>query len=56
LIETIFELLSPFLRTREIYMNISYLKPSMIDYMDSPVPFFIGMSDLLWNLEDGGGA
>ena len=37
-------------------MNISYLKPSMIDFMDSPVPYFIGMSDLLWNLEDGGGA
>jgi len=29
-------------------MNISYLKEEMIDYIDSPVPYIIGVSDSLW--------
>jgi len=50
LIETLMELLSPILSTRLIYLNIAYLKnEEMIDYLDSPVPFIIGMSDFLWN-------
>jgi len=49
LIETVMELLSPFLNTRHIYLNIAYLKDeNMIDYLDSPVPYIIGMSDTLW--------
>ena len=30
-------------------MNISYLKQEMIDYMDSPVPYIIGISETIWN-------
>lgn len=30
-------------------MNISYIKEDMIDFMDSPVPYLIGMSDSLWD-------
>ncbi len=49
LIETLLELLNPILNTRHIYLNIAYLKDeSMIDYLDSPVPYMIGMSDTLW--------
>lgn len=29
-------------------MNISYIKEEMIDYIDSPVPYLIGVSDELW--------
>lgn len=29
-------------------MNIAYIKGDMIDYMDSPVPYIIGMSDTVW--------
>jgi hypothetical protein len=29
-------------------MNIAYIKGDMIDYMDSPVPYIIGMSDKVW--------
>lgn len=47
-IETIMELLSPVLHVRQVYMNISYMKDEMVDYMDSPVPYIIGMSDVQW--------
>ena len=30
-------------------MNISSLKQEMIDYIDSPVPYIIGISDQVWN-------
>jgi hypothetical protein len=29
-------------------MNIAYIKADMIDYMDSPVPYIIGMCDKVW--------
>ena len=48
LIETISELLAPLINVRTVYINISYLKDEMIDYLDSPVPYIIGMSDLVW--------
>lgn len=30
-------------------MNIANLKFDMIDYIDSPVPFVIGISEIVWN-------
>lgn len=30
-------------------MNISYISESMIDFLDSPVPYLIGMGDVLWD-------
>ena len=48
LIESLFEVLQPILNSREVYMNIAYIKGEMIDYMDSPVPYIIGMSDTVW--------
>ena len=48
LIESIFELLSPILNSRDVYMNIAYIKEEMIDYIDSPVPYIIGMSNKVW--------
>lgn len=48
LIESIFEVLQPILNSRDVYMNIAYIKGDMIDYMDSPVPYIIGMSDTVW--------
>lgn len=48
LIESMFEVLQPILNSREVYMNIAYIKGDMIDYMDSPVPYIIGMSDKVW--------
>ena len=48
LIESIFEVLHPILNSRDVYMNIAYIKGDMIDYMDSPVPYIIGMSDTVW--------
>jgi hypothetical protein len=48
LIESLFEVLQPILNSREVYMNIAYIKGEMIDYMDSPVPYVIGMSDTVW--------
>jgi hypothetical protein len=54
LIETLLELLSPLLKTRLIYMNIAYIKgDEMIEYLDSPVPYIIGMSDLVWKSSGG---
>ena len=47
-IETLLELFHPILPVRQVYMNISYLKDEMIDYMDSPVPYIIGISDVQW--------
>lgn len=47
-IETLMELISPILDPRNVFMNISYIKEDMIDFMDSPVPFVIGMSEHLW--------
>lgn len=34
---------------KDVFMNISYLKQEMIDYLDSPVPFIIGISENIWN-------
>ena len=48
LIESLFELMYPILNSRDIYMNIAYIKADMIDYMDSPVPYIIGMCDKVW--------
>ena len=30
-------------------MNISYLKVEMADYIDSPVPYIIGIHETIWN-------
>ena len=49
LIESLFEVLEPILNSREVYMNIAYIKPDMIDYVDSPVPYIIGMCDTVWD-------
>jgi len=49
LIETLMQLMCPMFNTRHVYFNIAYIKGGeMIDYLDSPVPFLIGMSDLVW--------
>ena len=29
-------------------MNIAYIKTDMIEYMDSPVPYIIGMCNKAW--------
>lgn len=47
LIESLLELLEPLNKT--IFMNISNLKQEMIDYIDSPVPYIIGISETVWN-------
>jgi hypothetical protein len=47
LIESLLELLLPLDKT--IFLNISYLKSEMIDYIDSPVPYLIGLSESIWN-------
>lgn len=48
LIESLFELLAP-LDMRNVYMNIAYmLNESMLDYLDSPLPYVIGMSTQMW--------
>ena len=47
LIESILDLLTPL--DKHVFMNISYLKQEMIDYMDSPVPYIIGIHELVWN-------
>jgi hypothetical protein len=47
LIESILDLLAPL--NKSVFMNISYLKSEMIDYLDSPLPFVIGISETLWN-------
>lgn len=48
LIEALLELISP-LMSKDILLNISYLKQHMIDYIDSPVPFIIGVDEAIWN-------
>lgn len=30
-------------------MNISNLKQEIIDYLDSPVPYIIGINETIWN-------
>jgi hypothetical protein len=47
IIEAFLELIYPL--DSKIFMNISYLKHDMIDYIDSPVPYIIGVSDQIWN-------
>jgi hypothetical protein len=47
-IESLFEVLSPILNSRDVYMNIAYIKTDMIEYMDSPVPYIIGMCNKVW--------
>ena len=41
------ELLSPL--KSSVFTNISYLKSDMIDYLDTPLPFIIGISESIWN-------
>jgi len=48
LIEALLELISPVLN-KGVLMNVSYLKQEMIDYIDSPVPFIIGIDETIWN-------
>lgn len=47
IIEFLLELISPLNKT--VFTNISYIKPEMIDYLDTPLPFMIGISTMLWN-------
>ena len=43
LIESLLELLDPL--DKSVFMNISYLKSEMVDYIDSPVPYLLGISE-----------
>lgn len=47
MIESLLDLLSPFNKT--VFTNISYIKEDMIDYLDTPMPYIIGVSESLWN-------
>jgi len=47
LIESLLELLSPL--NKSVFTNISFLKLEMIDYLDTPLPFVIGISTKVWN-------
>ena len=47
IIEFLLELISPLNKT--VYTNISYIKSEMIDYLDTPLPYMIGISTILWN-------
>lgn len=47
LIESLLDLLSPLNKT--VFLNISFIKSDMCDYLDSPMPFIIGISETLWN-------
>lgn len=47
IIESLLELLRPL--NKSVFLNISYLKQEMIDYIDSPVPYVIGISETIWN-------
>jgi hypothetical protein len=47
LIEALLDLLAPLNKT--VFLNISYLKAEMIDYLDSPMPYIIGISENIWN-------
>ena len=47
LIESLLELLSPL--DSKVFMNISYLKQDMTDYLDCLVPYVIGIEENLWN-------
>ena len=47
LIETLLELLSPL--NKSVFTNIAYIKHEMIDYLDTPIPYLIGLSTTLWN-------
>lgn len=40
------ELLNPL--NNSVFTNISYLKTEMLDYLDTPLPFIIGLSDSIW--------
>jgi hypothetical protein len=47
IIEAFMRLLAPLDATS--FLNISYIKQEMIDYLDSPVPYIIGVSEKIWN-------
>jgi len=47
LIEALLDLLAPL--DRSIPKNISFLTPEMIDYLDAPGSYLIGVSDVLYN-------
>jgi hypothetical protein len=47
-IETLLELFQPVMQVRDVYLNIAYMRDDMVDYLDSPVPYIIGMSDVQW--------
>lgn len=32
-------------------MNISYIRDGMLDFLDSPVPYLLGMGDNLWEAQ-----
>lgn len=48
LIESLLDLISPVFN-KSVFLNISFLKQEMIDYIDSPVPFVIGIEEQIWN-------
>jgi hypothetical protein len=48
IIESLLELMSPVMN-KTVFMNISYLKQEMIDFIDSPVPYIIGLDETVWN-------
>ena len=47
IIESLLDLLSPL--DSKVFMNISYLKQEMTDYLDCLVPYVIGIEESLWN-------
>lgn len=47
LIEFLLDLISPLNKT--VFTHISYLKLEMIDYLDVPMPYIIGISSNIWN-------
>lgn len=48
IIEALLDLIYPF--DSAIYTRIPFLfRPEMIDYIDNPAPFIIGIEESLWN-------
>lgn len=46
-IEFLLDLISPL--NKSVFNNISYLKLEMIDFLDIPMPYLIGISSNIWN-------
>lgn len=47
IIEFLLDLIAPL--NKSVFTHISYLKLEMIDFLDIPMPYIIGISSSIWN-------